>query len=117
MKDHKSDQEVAGDEMLRYLKYNALPFEDTNEGIVAAQHVDFTAFTCSFRQPIAGLQILNKDDEWKWVRPMNDGIVVNSGDWLACVTGRYCRSGVHRVHAPPIEQSHLDRHGVIFFSR
>lgn len=119
VKDHKADQHVASDEMLRYLKYNALPIEDTeaNEGIYAAKHVDITTFTCNFRQPVAGLQILDKDDEWRWVRPMNDGIVVNSGDWLASVTGRYCRSGVHRLHAPPIEQIHLDRHAVIFFSR
>lgn len=48
---------------------------------------------------------------------MNDGVVVNAGEWLAAVTGRWCRSGIHRVHAPPAEHIHLDRHAVIFFSR
>lgn len=119
IKDHKSDQNVSSEELLRLMRYNALPVEDSdaNNGLYVASHVDFGTLTCSFRQPIAGLQILDRDDEWRWVRPMNDGVVVNAGDWLAAVTGRWCRSGIHRVHAPPAEQIHLDRHAVIFFSR
>lgn len=48
---------------------------------------------------------------------MNDGVVVNVADWLASVTGRWCRSGVHRVHAPPVEQVEEVRNAVIFFAR
>lgn len=130
-KDHSPEQNIPNDSLLRYMQYDPLPFSDSNanNGIHVAKHVDFGTFTCSFRQPVAGLQFLDgikenekgmqreEGGEWKWVKPMHDGVVVNAADWLACVTGRWCRSGVHRVHASPVEQVEEVRHAVIFFSR
>lgn len=43
--------------------------------------------------------------------------MVNVGDTLRALTDGYLRSGVHRVHAPPKEQIHLDWFWVLFVSR
>jgi isopenicillin N synthase-like dioxygenase len=110
-----------GEDILRYLKYDAIPIEDSeaNDGIYTAKHTDLGTLTLNFCQPIAGLQILDTvDGEWKWVRPWEaDEIVVNCGDALSAITGGYFKSGQHRVHAPPKEQIHLDRFGALYFSR
>jgi isopenicillin N synthase-like dioxygenase len=113
------DFTIKGGDILRYIKYTAIPVEDSeaNNGIYAASHTDNTALTISFRQPVAGLQILDSDEEWKWVKPWEDEIVVNCGDSLMARTGGYVKSGLHRVHAPPSEQIHLDRFAVLFFSK
>jgi len=114
------DFTLKGEDMLRYLRYDAIPIEDSeaNDGIYAAKHTDLSTLTLNFCQPIAGLQILDADGEWKWVKPCGaDEIVVNCGDALGALNGGYFKSGQHRVHAPPREQIHLDRFGVLFFSR
>jgi isopenicillin N synthase-like dioxygenase len=108
-----------GEDQLRYIKYDAIPVEDSeaNNGIYAAKHTDLGTLTLNFCQPVAGLQILDAGGEWKWVKPWDDEIVVNCGDALTAITGGYFKSGLHRVHAPPKEQIHLDRFAVLFFSR
>ena len=130
-KSHALSPTTPNTSQLRYMQYDPLPLFDSdfNAGIYVAKHVDFGTFTCSFRQPVAGLQFLDgmrenvggmdeeeEGAEWKWVKPMREGVLVNAADWLACVTGRWCRSGVHRVHAPPVEQVGVVRHAVNFFS-
>ena len=104
---------------MRYIKYSAIPVEDSeaNSGIYAAKYTDMGTLTLNFRQPVGGLQILDADGEWKWVKPWEDQIVANCGDALSAITGGHFQSGEHRVHAPPKEQIHLDRFGVLFFSR
>jgi len=37
-----------------------------------------------FSQPITALQILTKENEWKWVKHVPDGAVVNVADALEC---------------------------------
>lgn len=108
-----------GEDMLRYLKYEAIPVEDSeaNNGIYANKHTDMGTLTLNFAQPVAGLQILDENGEWKWIKPWEEEIVVNCADALAAMTGGYFKSGVHRVHAPPKEQIHLDRWAALFFSR
>ncbi|KAF8210032.1 hypothetical protein K438DRAFT_1904106 [Mycena galopus ATCC 62051] len=58
-------------------------------------HTDLGSFTLLFRQP-----------EWKWVKPQN-----------ATLTGGYVRSTIHRVMPPPKDQQHVDRLGLLYFSR
>lgn len=108
-----------GEDLLRFLKYDAIPIEDSeaNDGIYAAKHTDLGTLTLNFRQPVAGLQILDGGGEWKWLKPWEDEIVVNTGDAMSALTGGYFKSGLHRVHAPPKEQIHLDRFSVLWFAR
>jgi hypothetical protein len=78
--------------------------------------LNIAALTLSFRQPIAGLQIFDGEG-CKWVKPYGDQVLVNVGYALTALTGGYFKSGVHRIHAPPKEQIHLDRYSVLFFAR
>lgn len=114
-----NDFSKKGEDVVRYLKYGGLPAEgiEADGGIYGAQHADISLFTMNFRQPVAALQILDSDEEWKWIKPWEDTIMVNVGDILKALTGGYVKSGVHRVHAPPREQIHLDRFSVLFVCR
>jgi isopenicillin N synthase-like dioxygenase len=117
VRDHEYD--VKGEDHLRYMHYKArTPEENRQVGeLYAAGHTDLGSVTLLFRQPVAALQILNSQNQWKWVRPQDETITINICDALAALTGGYLKSSVHRVHAPPDDQAHVDRLGVLYFAR
>lgn len=80
-------------------------------------HTDLGTVTLLFRQPVAALQILNSEGQWKWVRPQDGTITVNTCDALTALTGGLIKSSIHRVHVPPADQAHVDRLGVLYFAR
>jgi isopenicillin N synthase-like dioxygenase len=82
-----------------------------------AGHTDLGSITLLFRQPVAALQILNSKNEWKWVKPQDETITINICDALSAITAGYLKSSIHRVRAPPPDQAHLDRLGVLYFAR
>ena len=103
----------------RYMKYGKRSAEE-NAKIKAWSfgHTDLGSFTLLFRQPVAALQIKDPlTDEWKWVKPQDATITVNSCDALNFLTGGYVRSTIHRVTVPPKDQQHVDRLGLLYFSR
>lgn len=58
---------------------------------------DLGSFTLLFRQPVAALQIKNhKTQEWKWVKPQDGTLTVNTCDALSFLTGGYVKSTIHR---------------------
>lgn len=117
LKDHQYD--VIGEDHLRYMHYKARSAEDNKlvGDLYSPGHTDLGTLTLLFRQPVAALQILNSQNEWKWVRPQDETITVNICDALSALTGGYLKSSVHRVHSPPEDQAHIDRLGVLFFAR
>ncbi|KAJ5387665.1 iron/ascorbate family oxidoreductase [Penicillium cosmopolitanum] len=98
VRDHQYD--VRGEDHLRYMHYAARSAEETRKS-----------------EPVAALQILNSDGNWKWVRPQDGTITINTCDALTALTGGLIKSSVHRVHAPPADQAHVDRLGVLYFTR
>jgi isopenicillin N synthase-like dioxygenase len=80
-------------------------------------HTDLGSVTLLFRQPVAALQILNSEQQWKWVKPQDETITINICDALQALTGNFFKSSIHRVHSPPDDQAHVDRLGVLFFAR
>ncbi|KAJ7797162.1 hypothetical protein B0H14DRAFT_2390048, partial [Mycena olivaceomarginata] len=67
---------------------------------------------------VAGLQIQDPvTEEWKWVKPQDATLTVNTCDALQLLTGGYVRSTIHRVMPPPKDQQHVDRLGLLYFSR
>lgn len=113
------EYDVKGEDHLRYMHYEARsPEENKAVGdLYSAGHTDLGSITLLFRQPVAALQILNSDDQWKWVKPLDASITVNICDALSAMTGGYLKSSVHRVHTPPEDQAHVDRLGVLYFAR
>jgi len=114
---HKYDD--VSDCHLRYMIYHArTPEENARyQNLYSRGHTDFGSLTLLFRQPIAALQILTSDGSWKWVKPYPGSITVNIADVLQFWTAGYLKSSVHRVVAPPEDQAHLDRIGLLYFLR
>jgi isopenicillin N synthase-like dioxygenase len=117
VKDHVYDDR--GEDHLRYMHYKARTPEENREvgELYSAGHTDLGSITLLFRQPVAALQILNSQNQWKWVKPQDATITINICDALSALTGGYLKSSVHRVHAPPDDQAHIDRLGVLYFAR
>ena len=104
---------------LRYMIYRARSKEENEKykNIYTAGHTDFGSLTLLFRQPVAALQIKTSDGGWKWVKPYPESITVNIADVLQFWTNGYLKSSIHRVVAPPPDQVHLDRLGLLYFMR
>lgn len=111
-------EENSGDH-LRYMKYHARSDEENQKlgGVWLKGHSDMGSLTLLFRQPVAALQVLTKDGTWKWVKPQTDALTVNIADALQFLTGGYLKSSIHRVVAPPKDQAHINRLGVLYMVR
>ena len=104
---------------LRYMKYHARTPEENAElnNVWVKGHTDFGSLTLLFRQPVAALQVRTPQETWKYVKPYPASITVNIADSLSFLTNGYLKSSIHRVVAPPPDQAHLDRLGVLYFVR
>jgi len=114
------DYNKKSEDHLRYMKYTKYtPEENLKLGRIWGRgHTDLGTFTLLFRQPVAALQIKNhKTGEWKWVKPQDGTLTVNTCDALSFLTGGYVKSTIHRVAAPPKDQEHVDRLGLLYFQR
>ncbi|KAH9957689.1 Clavaminate synthase-like protein [Russula dissimulans] len=112
--------DVKSEDHLRYMKYTKFTSEENaaiGDSWVRA-HTDLGSFTLLFRQPVAALQIRDPiHNEWKWVKPQDATLTVNACDAISFLTGGYVKSTIHRVVAPPKDQQHVDRLGLLYFSR
>lgn len=117
VREHQYD--VKGEDHLRYMHYAARsPEENKKVGeLYSPGHTDLGSITLLFRQPVCGLQILNNEGQWKWVKPVDGTITINTCDALTALTGGLIKSSIHRVHAPPQDQAQIDRLGVLYFAR
>ncbi|KFA56507.1 hypothetical protein S40293_01088 [Stachybotrys chartarum IBT 40293] len=106
---------------LRYMKYSKFSPEEVKQlcdGLWSRGHTDLGTITLLFRQPVAALQIRDHETgEWKWAKPLDGSLTVNTCDALSFLTGGYIKSTVHRVSLPPKDQRHVDRLGLLYFSR
>ncbi|KAL2823818.1 putative 2OG-Fe(II) oxygenase family oxidoreductase [Aspergillus cavernicola] len=104
---------------LRYMKYHRRTAEENEKsaGIWVKGHTDFGSLTLLFRQPVAALQVRSSEGEWRWVKPYPGSITVNLADSLQFLTNGFLKSSIHRVVAPPPDQTDIDRLGVLYFVR
>ncbi len=97
---------------LRFLRYPAGLHPQQDGQLGAGAHTDYGSITLLFQHRVAGLQVLGMDDCWHAAPPVDNTIVVNTGDLMERWTnGRY-RSTLHRVI--PIEGTE-DRYSIAFF--
>ncbi|ERT02928.1 hypothetical protein HMPREF1624_01232 [Sporothrix schenckii ATCC 58251] len=104
---------------LRYMKYHHRSAADNAklDNVWVKGHTDFGSLTLLFRQPVAALQVRGSDGGWRWVKPLDGSITVNVADALQFLTNGFLKSSIHRVVAPPPDQAHIDRLGVLYFLR
>ncbi|OQE36302.1 hypothetical protein PENCOP_c012G00938 [Penicillium coprophilum] len=108
------------DSSIRYMLYHARSQEENKEfdDVYFRGHTDKGTMTFLFQQPIAALQVhQEKDEDWEYLRIPAGSVAVNIADTLQFLTNGYLKSGFHRVIAPPKDQAHLDRLGLLYFVR
>lgn len=111
--------EDPSDDHLRYMKYHPRSVEDDQlvENIWARAHTDFGSLTLLWSQVVRGLQLKTRTGEWKYIPPVDDGIICNIGDTLSFWSNGYFKSTVHRVVRPPPDQADRPRIGLFYFVR
>lgn len=104
---------------LRYMIYRPRTVEEDAQvqNTWSRAHTDFGSLTLLWSQNVAGLQLKNPDGEWKYVPPVDEGIICNVGDTLDFWSAGYFKSTTHRVVRPPEDQAHIHRLGIFYFVR
>ncbi|KAF2649417.1 2OG-Fe(II) oxygenase superfamily protein [Lophiostoma macrostomum CBS 122681] len=111
--------EDKSEDHLRYMIYRPRPLEaDARvENTWSRAHTDFGSLTLLWSQNVAGLQLKTPKGEWKYVPPVDNGIICNVGDTLDFWSAGYLKSTIHRVVRPPKDQAHIHRLGLFYFVR
>ncbi|KAH7923385.1 Clavaminate synthase-like protein [Leucogyrophana mollusca] len=113
---HRFD--AAGETCARFIKYfkRSQAEEEKSKNVWLKGHADLGSVSVLWSQPIGGLQILSPDGKWRWVRHIDNALVINTGEAMEFLTGGYFKSTIHRVTQPPADQHAYDRLGVFYFS-
>lgn len=99
---------------LRLLHYP--PTETVVEGqLGAGAHTDYGTLTLLFQDNSGGLEVQNGAGEWVPAPPVENAIVINTGDLLARWTNDVYRSTPHRVQIRPAAAK-AGRLSIAFFS-
>ncbi|KAF9224836.1 Clavaminate synthase-like protein [Gyrodon lividus] len=109
--------DAVGETYVRFMKYYARSAEEEakTKNVWLKGHTDFGSITILWSQPVAALQIMSKDSKWRWIRHIENALVVNAGDALDFLTGGYYKGTIHRVVQPPQDQQQYTRLGVFYF--
>lgn len=103
-----------GNSILRAIHYPPITSEPKN-AVRAGQHEDINLITLLVGASAEGLELLNKQNEWKAINAGPGEIVVNVGDMLQRLTNNRLRSTTHRVVNPPRAKWAMPRYSVPFF--
>ncbi|KAF9045063.1 Clavaminate synthase-like protein [Panaeolus papilionaceus] len=107
-----------GETYVRYMKYypRSKEEEEKSNNVWLKGHTDFGTITILYSQPVAALQILTPEGNWKWVKHIDNALVINAGDAMEFLSGGYYRGTIHRVVQPPPDQQSYTRLGVFYFA-
>ncbi|KAK7461067.1 hypothetical protein VKT23_008996 [Stygiomarasmius scandens] len=110
--------DAVGESYVRYMKYYPRSEEDEvkSKNVWLKGHTDIGTITLLSSQPIAALQMLGPDGHWRWVRHIENAIIVNAGDGIEFLSGGFYRATIHRVVQPPMSQQSYNRLGVCYFA-
>ncbi|KAF2124933.1 2OG-Fe(II) oxygenase superfamily protein [Dothidotthia symphoricarpi CBS 119687] len=120
--DYFSKQHLYDDQSEDHLRYMIYHPRSASEDVKVQNtwsraHTDFGSLTILWSQNVAGLQLKTPAGEWKYVLPVDNGIICNVGDTLDFWSAGYLKSTVHRVQRPPEDQAHIHRLGLFYFVR
>lgn len=103
-----------GNSVLRLLHYPPVP-ADTAGAIRAGAHEDINVITLLLGAEEAGLQLLDKDGQWRAIDAPPGSLVCNVGDMLQRLTGHRLPSTTHRVVNPAPQRMGHARYSTPFF--
>ncbi|KAF5384234.1 hypothetical protein D9615_003474 [Tricholomella constricta] len=103
---------------IRFMKYYPRSEEEETKtrNVWMKGHTDFGSVTLLYSQPVSALQILSPDGKWRWIRHIDNALVINTGDAMEFLSGGFYKPTIHRVVQPPKDQSNWTRLSVFYFS-
>ena len=103
-----------GNSILRLLHYP--PVLDAQPGAIrAGAHEDINVITLLLGAEEAGLQLLDRDGQWRDIAAPAGSLVCNIGDMLQRLTGGRLPSTTHRVVNPAADRAAFPRYSTPFF--
>ncbi|KAJ8089879.1 hypothetical protein PM082_018457 [Marasmius tenuissimus] len=107
-----------GESSVRFMKYypRSDEEEEKTKQVWLKGHKDIGSITILWSQPVGGLQILSPDGKWRWVKHMENALVINAGHAIEFLCGGYYPGTRHRVIQPPEDQRNSPRLGVFYFA-
>jgi isopenicillin N synthase-like dioxygenase len=87
-----------GDTFVRFMKYYPRSKEDElkTKNVWLKGHTDFGSITVLYSQPVAALQIMTREGQWKWVRHIENALIINIGDSIEFLSGGFYKATIHR---------------------
>ncbi|KAI1787047.1 Clavaminate synthase-like protein [Ganoderma leucocontextum] len=110
--------DAVGESHARWIKYHPRTEEDESKtnSVWLKGHKDTGTVTILYSQPIAALQILSPDGKWRWVKHIDNALVINIGESLEMLSGGFYKAVIHRVVQPPADQRGRTRLGTYYFA-
>ncbi len=104
-----------GNSVMRLLHYPPQPADAPEDAIRAAAHGDINTITLLLGAEEAGLELLDRQGNWRAVSPPDGALAVNIGDMLERLTNYRLPSTKHRVVNPSGEAARRSRYSMPFF--
>lgn len=104
---------AGGNSILRLLHYP--PVAGTPAAVRAGAHEDINVITLLLGAEEAGLQLLDRDGEWRDIEAPPGTLVCNIGDMLQRLTNHRLPSTTHRVVNPAGDRASVARYSTPFF--
>ena len=84
--------------VLKQMKYTSTSTSSTSKSqlVGAGEHTDWGSFTILATDNVPGLQIYH-NEKWLPVPPLDNCLIINSGDQISHLTNDYYKSALHRV--------------------
>ncbi|KAG0703539.1 Clavaminate synthase-like protein [Suillus ampliporus] len=112
------EYDAVGETAVRFIKYYPRTEEEetATKNVWLKGHTDLGSITILWSQPVTALQIQTREGEWRWIRHMENALVVNAGDTMDFLSGGYYKGTIHRVVQPPVDQRNYTRLGIFYFA-
>ena len=104
---------AGGNSVLRLLHYPPLSADADPASVRAAAHEDINLITLLVSASAAGLELLDRDGQWRAVEAPADSVIVDVGDMLSRITNGHLPATTHRVVNP--QGPNTSRYSMPFF--
>ena len=95
-----ADMARGGDTILRLIHYPPVPSDREPAAVRAAAHEDINLLTILCEATSGGLELLQRDGNWRAVHALHGQFVVDTGDMIQHCTNGFYKSTTHRVVNP-----------------
>lgn len=102
-----------GDSILRLIHYPPIPANADPRAVRAGAHEDINLITLLIDATSSGLELLDRQGEWRSVVTPRGCIIIDAGDMLQNITNGLYKSTTHRVVNP--DNKNVARYSMPFF--